>query len=223
MAGIAGAQGPKGDSGAPGAAGAPGPQGPAGVAGIVGAQGPKGDTGAPGAAGDPGAQGPAGEAGPQGPKGDAGKFPTIVDANGNSVGVLNGDDAWIDTDDGKVALTGIGVLSYEAPGGYYFESEDCTGKPFLSARQLVRRAVIIGEGGSNVDKEGNMFLSGQLTFAQKPIELRTMHSYLEAFGSAGQQPSMHCFSEIFQEVVGPAASTKVDWAGPLSLADPLLK
>ena len=221
-AGIAGAQGPKGDSGAAGPAGAQGLQG---AAGLAGAPGPTGAPGAPGLKGDPGQDGaagpmgPSGEPGPQGPKGDMGSLPVIVDANGATVGVLSGADAWIDTEQGKVALAGIGVLSYEAPGGFFYDSKDCSGEPFLSARSLVQRAVIIGPDGQNIDEKGNMIFSGQLTFAQKPFELRTMGSYLEAFGTAGKQPSMTCLTGPYQEVVGPAASVGVDWAAPFSILD----
>ena len=64
-----------------------------------------------------------------------------------------------------------------------------------------------------------MLFSGQLTFAQKPFQLRTMHSYLDAFGTAGRQPSMKCSPDVYQEVVGPAASVGVDWAAPFSIVD----
>jgi hypothetical protein len=224
-AGLAGAQGSQGPQGAAGPAGAQGPagtpglQGTPGVAGLPGAPGQKGDKGDPGLDGAPGLMGPPGEQGPQGPQGDPGSPPIIVDANGATVGTLNGADAWIDTERGKVALAGIGVLSYEAPGGFFYDSEDCSGEPFLSARSLVQRAVIIGPEGRNVDKEGNMLFSGQLTFAQKPFELRTLHSYLDSFATAGQQPSMKCIPGVYQEVVGPAASVGVDWAAPFSIVD----
>lgn len=218
-AGPQGEQGLKGDTGVAGPAGPAGPQGPVGAAGPQGEQGLKGDAGVAGLAGPAGPQGPVGDPGPQGPKGDGAGLPAIVDANGEPVGVLNGADAWIDTKDGLFALAGIGVLSYETPGGLFYESEDCTGEPFLPARHLVQRAVILGPDGSNVDKEGNMIFSGQLTYPQKPYELRTMHSYLEAFGTAGSQPTLMCVSKVYREVVGLAASTSVDWTAPFSISD----
>jgi hypothetical protein len=229
VTGLPGAQGLKGDTGAPGpagAAGATGPQGPAGVNGLPGAPGLRGDTGAPGPAGTAGPAGPAGEAGPQGPAGDTGpegpkgaSLPTIIDAKGVTLGVLSGADAWIDTRSGKVALKDIGVLTYEPPEGYFYDSEDCTGEPFLSARSLVPRSVIVGPDGSNLDEKGNMLFSGKLMFAQKPFELRTMHSFFAAFGTAGNRPKAPCTRGEFEEVVGIAGSTDVDWEAPLSILD----
>jgi hypothetical protein len=168
-----------------------------------------------------GPQGPAGDTGPEGPRGAS--LPAIVDAGGVRLGVLSGTDAWIDTRGGKVALGNIGTLTYEPPGGYFYDSEDCTGEPFLSARFLVPRSVIVGPDGSNLDEKGNMLFSGQLTFAQKPFELRTMRSFLEAFGSAGHRPSMKCITGEFEQVVGSAGSTEVNWQAPLGILDEAAK
>jgi hypothetical protein len=169
--------------------------------------------------GDTGVAGPAGEAGPQGPKGDKGSLPAIIDADGVPVGELNGSDAWIDTKDGKVALAGIGPFSYETSGGYLYETEDCSGTAYLAARHLVARSVIVGPDGSNMDGKGNMIFSGQLTYAQMPFELRTMNSFMEAFGSIGSAPSLNCRREVREEVVGVAGGQDVDWKAPLSIVE----
>ena len=215
-AGPAGAIGPQGPAGPTGPAGAAGPQGPAGVAGAAGVPGPQG---VQGVKGDTGVAGPAGEVGPQGPKGDNASFPAIIDADGVPVGELNGADAWIDTKEGKVALAGIGPFSYETSGGYFYETRDCTGTAYLAARHLVTRSVIVGPDGTNMDGKGNMIFSGQLTYAQKPYELRTMNSFREAFGSVGSPPTLNCREETREEVVGVAGGLEVDWKAPLSLVE----
>ena len=215
-AGPAGAIGPQGPAGPTGPAGAAGPQGPAGVAGAAGVPGPQG---VQGVKGDTGVAGPAGEVGPQGPKGDNASFPAIIDADGVPVGELNGADAWIDTKEGKVALAGIGPFSYETSGGYFYETRDCTGTAYMAARHLVTRSVIVGPDGTNMDGKGNMIFSGQLTYAQKPYELRTMNSFKEAFGSVGSPPTLNCREETREEVVGVAGGLEVDWKAPLSLVE----
>mgnify|MGYP001806485032 FL=1 len=134
------------------------------------------------------------------------------------VGELSGSDAWIDTRDGKVALAGIGPVSYETPDGYLYETVDCSGTAYLAARHLVSRSVIVGPDGSNMDGKGNMIFSGQLIYAQKPFELRTMNSFMQAFGSIGTPPNLECLKETREEVVGVAGGPDVNWKAPLSIA-----
>ena len=114
----------KGGTGPQGAAGATGPQGPAGAAGP---------------------QGPAGAAGPQGPQGLPGGTlvgAVVVDAHGAAIGPALG--IYFDANSNRTLLVwkdGLiwpinadGSYSPYRSGGFFYQSSDCTGTPYVSGR-----------------------------------------------------------------------------------------
>ena len=111
----------KGGTGPQGAAGATGPQGPAGAAGP---------------------QGPAGAAGPQGPQGLPGGTlvgAIVVDAHGAAIGPALG--IYFDANSNRTLLVwkdGLiwpinadGSYSPYRSGGFFYQSSDCTGTPYV--------------------------------------------------------------------------------------------
>lgn len=157
---IPGPEGPQGPQGEPGPQGEQGLQGEQGIQGETGAQGEQGiqgeqgeqgETGLQGPQGEPGPIGPQGEQGVQGPQGEPGQNIVVRDANGTFIGYLLQAEVSDDSNQNnmKVFLPEYGQQFYvdyldgeiwEHPnlgGGHvYYESNDCSGTPYLLGRHL---------------------------------------------------------------------------------------
>ncbi len=156
--GPEGARGPRGFEGAQGPAGPAGPQGPAGPKGLQGPQGPTGADGAQGPPGPQGLTGPQGSPGMDGVQGPAGpSWFRLVDAASNSHPAMptsmNTGIAFVEIAGTRLPLQfgpdNDGEWVWRSFDSLYFESNDCTGTPYLPPYYAVpggepRRAAVVG-------------------------------------------------------------------------------
>jgi hypothetical protein len=157
--GDKGDTGDKGDKGDKGDVGPQGVQGPTGLMGPIGPQGPQGYQGLQGVAG------PQGPVGPQGVPGPPGGGVQVFDANGQFLGIFQGyDGGWFilfhPTLSRSVGLNdGTGEVGQA--GDLSFESDNCTGIPYMSAAASHRVLLYKGKtyGGEKAPPESRQMKS----------------------------------------------------------------
>ena len=166
-----------------------GPAGPTGTAGAAGPQGPAGPQGATGTVGAQGVQGQQGVQGPQGPKGDTG--PTlaglrVLDADGNFVGHAYTTKVLGLSRDSRFYAIPISHSGFYISSGYlYFETNDCSGAPYLRADidglEWPHKAF-----PSNIsDLSSNITASGTLYLGVPSIKTASILSFRDVNGNCG--------------------------------------
>lgn len=221
-AGAAGQRGPAGPQGNSGPAGPQGPMGPAGSAGPQGPQGPMGPVGSAGPQGERGAQGDKGDTGDRGPP-PVGS--TLVDATGQLVGHVlgeNGDQLVVVRDFGGTVAKFKMVWRYAAavgPEGAYlgllpegnlefqYEWLNCAGTAYLRADGIPKKVIL-----ENYGTDGSTWLSATAHYPTPPYSRRMIKSYKVGASCVNLDISLCC-----GRWVGEAGSTQLWFNQPINL------